>query len=471
MKEIITGRLEYKNVEFLFVFDGEVLRLIPPKEKEQEIKFEWIKAPLGDGVYMEGKKCIMNEPFLKGVCNENGHHFIFFTTVGDTIRNKDVILFINIYGYIDLNLKKVEICKIKFMCPEINYIYPSNQALDIISDDKDISENGIIALKTKGIDSAKTDKRDFIVDDIKVSVFFGISKVLNTGIDEAPLTINSSMNFEFEATSNYSFIMRLCEIAREFIRLLCYRKNVAWSKVELYSRTNEKKIFKLGELFIVENQEQKDTNTLEKGTYINQKYIDGYEGKILSDLARSVLYTRHIPETYITGTKIDASRFIMITSAFEWEFDRRYPDGVPKKDDTIKIEKQAEMAIQDLIDKSRGKLKSKYKFLKKLIKSDSLQIKIIKIGEDYDSIIGGLGKKLYDINNIKFSYNDMGERIAKQRNRFAHGDLNINFNGESLCDLKYMEYMIYALQLKGYGVSDENICKSINELFHLNAEL
>ena len=65
----------------------------------------------------------------------------------------------------------------------------------------------------------------------------------------------------------------------------------------------------------------------------------------------------------------------------------------------------------------------------------------------------------------------MGERLANQRNHFAHGDLDKEFIGLSLLDLMHMEYVIYALQLKHYGISNENIRKSINELFHLGYAL
>lgn len=145
-----------------------------------------------------------------------------------------------------------------------------------------------------------------------------------------------------------------------------------------------------------------------------------------------------------------------------------YPNGVPKKDTTIKVEKEASEAIQKLIETSSGKLKKKYHFLKKLIKSDSLQNEIIKVGEDFDGVIGNFGKHLYNLNGENLVYSEMGQRLADQRNHFAHGDLDKEFIGLSLLDLIYMEYIIYAMQLRYYGISDENIRKAINELFHLN---
>lgn len=214
-----------------------------------------------------------------------------------------------------------------------------------------------------------------------------------------------------------------------------------------------------------------ELDPLKRGCYIKQAYISGFEGKILTDIAANLLYLRHLPDTYEAGRHIDAARFVMITAAFEWEFRRAYPDGVPKRVETIQIERQASESIQALIDSTSGKLKKKYQFLIKHIKTDSLQNEIIRIGKDYDGVIGNFGKNLYKLNGEELKYSEMGQRLANQRNHFAHGDLDQDFIGLSLLDLIYMEYIIYAMQLRKYGVEDKQIRKAINDLFHLNYAL
>ena len=59
----------------------------------------------------------------------------------------------------------------------------------------------------------------------------------------------------------------------------------------------------------------------------------------------------------------------------------------------------------------------------------------------------------------------MGLRLAKQRNDFAHGNFDRNFNGLAFLDLIFMERIVYAMQFKYYGVEKTNIMKAINELF------
>ena len=63
-------------------------------------------------------------------------------------------------------------------------------------------------------------------------------------------------------------------------------------------------------------------------------------------------------------------------------------------------------------------------------------------------------------------YSEMGLRLSNQRNNFAHGNLDKDFIGLSLLDLVFLEYIIYAIQLKYYGVEDINIQRAINDLFH-----
>ena len=331
-----------------------------------------------------------------------------------------------------------------------------------------LQKMGKVSLITKEFNTTLTKEQEFVVNKIKVkSHFYITTNTCNTLID-SPLSINSALIFDFEKTNDYKFILRLFYIAKQFIQFLCYRRDVYLPNVDLYAPYENVKYLKFATLHIIDELHSCDLNSLKEKRYISQSLIVGYEGKILADIADNLLYLRHLPETYKSGRLIDASRFIMIMAAFEWEFKRMYPDGIPKDSNTIQIENEAMEAIEDLINKSKGKLKKKYKFLKNLISSDNLQSKIIKTGNDFDDAIGNFGKNLYELNNEILDYSKMGDRLANQRNNFAHGNLNKDFIGFSLLDLIYLEYIIYAMQLRYYGISDINIRKAINNLFRLN---
>ena len=69
------------------------------------------------------------------------------------------------------------------------------------------------------------------------------------------------------------------------------------------------------------------------------------------------------------------------------------------------------------------------------------------------------------MNKETLKYSEMGLRLSQQRNNFAHGNLDKDFIGLSLLDLIYLEYIVYAMQLKEYGVDNKSIQRAINDLF------
>lgn len=463
-----TGTLQYREIDFTFAFDKNELRLIPPKEKEHEIEWEWGWTPLGNGTYTMGDPMPVGVDFLIGECNETRHRIVFLPKQGATLSLYNSMVRIPLVAYVICKYNRDSIDRVSFSCPEINYIHPVNQAITLTLPVEEFHGKGIVSVSTQGFERTTTDKQTFIVDGKEIKAFFGISRAVSTKIHEPPLRLDSSLMFEFDAIEDYQFIYRLWWIAREFVRFLCYRKNVFIPKVELAAPFEGGKHETFAMMYLLGQDGEIESETLKKGRYIKQIHISGHEGEILTDIADDNLYLRHLPDTYQSGRHINAARFVMITAAFEWEFHRLYPDGVKKTAATIEAEEAVSERIQKYIDETSGRQKKIYRFLKKLIKSDSLQSEIIQMGEDFAGIVGAFGDHLYHLNGQKLVYTEMGQRLADQRNHFAHGDLDKDFIGLSLLDLIYLEYVVYAMQLKHYGVQNAKIQKSINELFHLS---
>ena len=106
--------------------------------------------------------------------------------------------------------------------------------------------------------------------------------------------------------------------------------------------------------------------------------------------------------------------------------------------------------------------------MKSYIGFSSLGDKVKAACDELDPIVGIFGKHLYSMNHEELTYKEMGQRLGEQRNHYAHGDLDKDFIGLALLDVFFLEYIIYAMQLKRCGVDDDSIKKAINELFHLN---
>lgn len=457
--DVYTGTLVYRDIEFSFVFDSEILRLIPPKDKYHEVDM-WFMKPLENGAYTFGDPLYIEDDYLVGKCNEKSEKIIFlpkYTNIG----KHNSVLIVPVQSYIVQKRNEDWIDRLGFMGKEIDCIYPTSKALETL----EWAEDGAISVKTKDFCNTTSPKEYFYVDGKQVSVCFGILRSSSNKLGNPPLELHSQMFFEFEKTQDYAFILKLWRIAKQFIQFLCYRDNVHLSSVDISAPFEGGKHLKFATLNIVNEDICDEPEALEKRRYIKQEYISGAQGKILNDIAEGKIYLRHLPDTYRASKSINAARFVMITAAFEWTFKKNYPKGPQKSPKTIEAEENATKVLSDLIEESTGKLKEIYKFLRKLIGSNSLQNEIIQISKDYKEIIDTFGQHLYSMNDEILNYSDIGARLSTQRNNYAHGNLDKEFDGLSLLDLIYLERIIYAMQLKEYGVENKLIQRAINDLF------
>lgn len=464
-----SGMCTYRDIDFTFVFNGDELRLIPPADKTTTIQMDWLMKPLTKGMYTLGDPLTMDEPYLTGHCNETGTDFIFITEQGGHIGSLNAVLIIPIVAYITCRYAQDNIARMSFSSPVINCIHPVTQGYEFSMDMDNVNTTGVFTITTQSYAETTTTPQIFNVDDKQVTVEFSISRKLSTKLDDSPITLSSSMIFKFEPTNDYRFIYRLWYTAKQFLQYLCYRKNIFLPEVVLSAYTEDGKYAGFATLHILNEVGDIEAEVLKSGRYIKQANLAGSEGKILTDLANGTLYIRHLPQSHRSGRTIDASRFVMITAAFEWEFRRKFPNGITKSEATLSAENAVSEEVKKLFENADNRRqRSIYSFLQKLVRSDSLESEIVHTGKFIDDIIGVFGKKLYRRNGQELKYSEMGKRLSSQRNNYAHGNLDKEFIGLSLLDLIYMEYMLYALQLHYYGVDATNIRHAINDLFHLN---
>ena len=79
---LYTGKLNYKDIDFTFVFDGNELKLIPPKEKEHEIEWEWGWTTLESGAKIWADPIPVGVDQMIGKCNETRHRVVFLPKTG-----------------------------------------------------------------------------------------------------------------------------------------------------------------------------------------------------------------------------------------------------------------------------------------------------------------------------------------------------------------------------------------------------
>lgn len=453
-----TGTLTYKQIEFAFIFDKHKLKIIPPPDKYFEIE-NWFYEKINNEMYVDtGKPVYIESDYLEGFCNETSNKIVFLPKRKciDQINN---CLIISIFCYIVYTLNcSGKINRMRFYGIDIDKIYPVNKAVNSVSFDK----NGSVGISTKSINDSKSETLFFKVKENKIGISFIITRTINS-VNSNPIQLFSMMEFTFEETDNFVFIKTLFHYARMFIQYLCYRKEINISRITLCFINDKSHIIEHAYFFLCENCGDADGG--EKGRVILQSYIAGKEAEILQSIANNTIFAKHIPKTYYDSKIFDAARFIMVTSAFEWEFSQLFPNARLRSDKRITAESKAEKEIDLLAKESKGELKKIYKYLKLRIKDRTLESKICYAYNELKDILAIFSKQLYSINYHNFKYKDMATRLSSQRNSFAHGHMDKDFKGEDLLDIMFLERMIYSMQLKRIGLSKENIQFAINNLF------
>ena len=215
-----SGTLKFKDVDFVFVFDGSELVLIPPKERKNDIMWGWLKKEICPGVYTSGDPLTVDVPYLDGFCNETSKRLIFLTREESTVGSRNSTLYINVAGYLECSPNTNGFCRMTLSGRALNYIHPVNRAFSQVFDSDDLTEKGIISIRTNGFDRTSTVKRAFRFEGRDIAAYFSVGWTCSMKISTPPITLNSSMIFEFDETDDYWFFYRLWHAAEDFLQLL-----------------------------------------------------------------------------------------------------------------------------------------------------------------------------------------------------------------------------------------------------------
>lgn len=462
---IYTGDLKMMGISFSFVFDGETLKLIP--DDLEEI-FELQNEEIRPGVYAYRGLPKISESVLVGHCNESGQSIIFIVPINGSISSYNSVLEIYPLAYIKLRFPGKTISRIGFTCRELNHIYPINQAYytkAIISDSfiEDLS------VQTKKLSETRSDDQFFLQNDVQVKSYFSVGCSFTSSNDKAPLIFNSYLYFEFQETEDYLFIVKLCNTAYDLLRFLCYRNNISFSKIQLSSPYKNDRFLESGELVLL-REVLSEEYPIKRELFIRQKDIQGSESRIIQEIINGTLYLRHIPETHEVGRCVTPAFFVMIVSAFEWEYRQLFPDGVVKSQKRIEAEDEVWNALESLRKPSSGRVRKLFKDLRDHVRDNNLADKIMHVISELNTLVDPFGKYLYSINETQLDYKRMSERLATQRNNYAHGNLDKEFDEITILDLMLLQKIVCIMQLKRVGVCDLGIKKAIKHLYHLNIE-
>lgn len=468
-----TGTLNYKGIDFTFVTDNneKQLRLIPPADKLDVIQMEWKMKKVGNGAYVNAAPIEVTEKYIVGECVDSGSTIVFILQPGSYLGFINLVVTMELNAIIAFPGEKQSVSRISFLCPELNIIFPTNQCLSYYEENSIEKNRGTISVKVDAINATEESKCEFEIDDKQIKASYGISSTIHFGAVKAPIELASCIYFDFEETEDYTFLYRLYTVAKSFLSLLCYRKNIVFMSIPIFRTIEHGRKFKTGEMYVLEPNNVVEKDAIKKRRMIKQQYLCGKDGEILKDIASGELYMRHIASSYEDSLHLNEAKVIMLTAAFEWEFKRLYPDGIHHKQAKIDAISEVKDELDVLLNTCSGNKKKIYKYLKSHVDDNSLKAELITVYSDYKDIIDVFSRPLYRRHNEVVNYKEIADRLSEQRNHFAHGHIDKEFSLQAFLDVILLERVIYIMQLSYYGIEKESIKKAVNDLFECGAAL
>lgn len=448
---MFTGITEYQGKKYNFIIEEDTLKI----ESADGDGFFWMDA-------LENEKRELTEREFRCECFFSGEILIALTqSKYYTFTNNTMV--IKLRAVIVFRSEVSPIYRMVFYSPELDSILETRKAFDTI----EYSTDGSIRMSIKpSADTTLIDGK-FVLMDSEIEIQFAIARAVSFGSSSQPVELHGIMIFKFDAQDSIEMFVKLSEYAKMFLSFLCYRNNTSFKKISLQKKNENGQFLECGECVVFGSGEI-ENSTLIAERRIPYSYIGDKACRIFQDIIQGTLYLRHVPYSYRDSRKITPARFVLIMAAFDWEFRKMYPNGLPKSSEREAAERIAKDALSELVESSSGKLKTIYKYLLDRIQDTSMQMKIAHTCNEFSAIACILGKQLYRSENGDQDFILISERLGKQRNNFAHGNIQDPISDHAILDFLFLERIMYAMQLNRYIKEETLIINAISELFNLN---
>ena len=208
---------------------------------------------------------------------------------------------------------------------------------------------------------------------------------------------------------------------------------------------------------------------------ISDNYIELYKNIIKEDF-----YIEHYPFNKSEASYINNSKYTQLSSAFESEFGKIFPDFKSSINEAYKLVKNELLNYTEkqMLSLSNGNEKTQAPFAKKEQKYYQYFYKILenidgnleeKIGYAFNKYTNVFEKyresllKNYNIPKVKNG--TLAKSFANRRNGKMHGMSIGKFTAEEIVSYELIKECVYCLTLERCGFSLEEIGKIVNKIF------
>ena len=382
---------------------------------------------------------------------------------------------VHVRGYIELNVCYSETENKKYLPlfsgmslygKEINAFYNVDRAYRFELPQKEQNNfSGIVGTMPP---NETKEKFNFIVGEESIEVNFGIETLYRHS--NTPLELTPRIQFKFDETKSIYRLIRLYHIYKSFFQFVTYRRNVDTSRVVLYGK-NEVKDFTIVGMFYYDPDQLEAEDEKKVRNIVSYEMIKSHIVKIFDEISSDNLYVQHIPDSKNNARVITPARFVLIMAAFEWNVRHVYEITSGENE---KVVKQDILDAMERVPLEKGytkELKKKYKFFRKIIERVDVNLsgKIAYALNDLHDILSPFIEHIYALNGKEVDkYEMMGDRLQAQRNNFAHGNLDREFDTDVVLDIIILEWVNHAMVLKKFGYTENEIRDLINVIFNRN---
>lgn len=458
------GDTNYKDVNFSFGFDGEQLELVPrPGERNKAQMLEpgfcqnGIRHFSGEGTPIESDYFELNP-------NNAPKKLIVFPE-SDTFAPNPMFFRsfrVGMRAFFEVD-RRFPIVGLRFHSPHLSKCYDDKADLDMRYE----SEAARFSVSTKRLKPLSCDFT-FKGRPVRATLFHIEKMKHNSG--EPPLTVESALDLNFCAESDFSFIFDLAIVARDFMSFCIQASSVEFDAVEVlvekpvddWRREHAEKehIVSCGGSLTLR---QRQTTSAGKIKYhIPLGTVDGFEDALFQKIADGELPLRHLPSPDRASVWNDA-RIILLAASFDQETSLLYPEGIPHKKSTMEARSIVVSALEEAEGKAQNKKigKKVRKLAKRLVRvteeGDPFSSRMVQVYKDHPDLI----KDLCPSFGSRESFAELAERVQSLRNSLAHGHLEIAYGNSIVDDVLALEKAVLAIQMLRLGLKDEDVVRMV----------
>lgn len=455
---MLTGLINYKDKTRVFKLNEETFTLeIEDIEDRDKLPF----LAVAFGFNRESDSDLLKAKTLIAKDFEKGKTIHFH--IDDIYQPAPKTYKASLISYIVFDGAETSFDNLEIHADELNWFHNISLAFDHYK----YLEDGEGQLQLKPYNKT-TEEFKFHLKDKLINGNLSIKREI-TQISTNPLKLNSTLNYQFENTLDVSLANGLVSLTRQLLEFISYRKNLHINRLVL-----KKKYYSIGELHVRYSQsEEEEEEEVIRERIIPYSLLDTSFAKLLERISSREVYLRHIPDSYKLKNTVSASRIVMATAGFEWQFRLSHKEISNESENKYETERNEILEFLDEKAKdSTGKRKTYFNNTKRLFEKYEAQLatKIKWALDESEEVLKDFIESRYRLNGVEitdYKHNAIAMRIQKQRNAIAHGNLSVEFSKLIDIDLSVLEWLFYAMVLDDIGVSEENAKKCINDLFNL----